>query len=92
MKKISNMTPSELMEEMTEEQLDAVYRRVWSDHIYEDTIARIRDREINLEEETIEEIANAVADAWVYQGKYDCSTGTYWDNIDALIYKFRLEK
>ena len=44
--------------------------------------------EDEIPEEDIESISEDVANAYVYNGKYDCNC-FYWDNIDALVERFK---
>lgn len=84
MKKISEMTSSELFVEMSNNQRDDIYRMVWSDHVYEDCKAQINERELSLDDEEVDAICEEVANNYVYNGRYDCNL-SYWDNIDNLI-------
>lgn len=89
--KLNEMTSSEIFVNLTPSQRDDIYRMVWSDHVSEDVRGRLSenpDLELNEEEEDalIEDIANA----YVYNGDYDCDL-SYWDNIDNLI-KERLDE
>lgn len=81
MKKITEMTSSELFNEMTDTQKDDVYRKVWAGHVHKDVM------ELLEKEENKEEIAESITNAYVYDGKYDCNL-SYWDNLHNLIERF----
>jgi hypothetical protein len=65
---------------MSSEQKDAIYRYLWTQHVYEDVENRAEETETALSEEQIDE----VVEEYVYYGNYDCNL-SYWDNIDNLI-------
>ena len=80
-KPISEMASSELFTEMTERQKDEIYRMVWYWHVADDVEQYLNG---TLDEEETEFIVEDVANAFVYDGDYDCNK-SYWDNIDTLI-------
>lgn len=90
MKSVDEMSSSELFTAMTEQQKDDIYRMVWFGHVAEDATHYIKDMysEDEIPEEDIESISEDVANAYVCNGKYDCNC-SYWDNIDALVERFR---
>ncbi len=88
------MDVRELMNRLTPEEQDGIYRAVWKEHVAEDVLARIHDaysdkllpqdgQEPILDEE-LDSLCGWCAGLYVYEGQYDC-TLSYWDNIDALI-------
>lgn len=69
------------------EVLDEIYRFVWHRYTMED-VERIMEEEYpSISESEKDEIADSVARAYVYDGKYDCNL-SYWDNIRNLIARF----
>lgn len=64
---------------------DALYRYLWAEHVREDVQGRLEDYD-DISENEYEAIIEAVANAYVYDGDYDCEL-TYWENIDNLIRK-----
>lgn len=66
---------------------DALYRRLWLDHVKEDVANRLEETKpdsFDVDSEEFDEAVEAIAHAYVYDGKYDCNL-TYWENIDNLI-------
>lgn len=88
--RIDEMTSSEIFTALTEQQKDDIYRMVWFSHVIEDAKGYMRDfyAEEELPADEIDAIAESVANAYVYNGDYDC-TFSYWDNIEKLIEKYR---
>lgn len=78
---LKNRTPREVFNALSVEQKDYIYRAVWFEHVVEDVVGRLDEREILDEDNSIKE---SVAQRYVYQGDYDCNL-SYWDNIDNLI-------
>ena len=80
-----NTSSSEIFANMSYQQKDDVYRMVWSDRCVEDAKSHMRENMNPMHEEIIGEIAEAVANRFVYDGDYDCSDISYWDNIENLV-------
>ena len=59
---------------------DALYRKLWANHVQEDVLnhSRALDKELN------DDGIKKVVDRYVYHGDYDCNL-SYWDNIENLI-------
>lgn len=66
---------------------EAIYRKVWKEHVIEDIEGRLEERDITLNEGTIDTIATR----YVYEGDYDCNL-CYWDNLDNLIDEYAREE
>ena len=86
--KITNLTSSELFAHMSDTQKDDIYRMIWFSHVIEDVKGKLIERfgidELSEEDEAL---CNDVANAYVYNGKYDCNQ-SYWDNINNLINEY----
>lgn len=65
---------------LSRQDKDTIYRMLWFDYVKEDIMSRAKERGIAFDEDVI----NAAADSYVYDGCYDCNL-TYWENIDSLI-------
>lgn len=63
---------------------EEIYRAVWKQHVVADTKSRIEDAYSVIPEDKRDEVADNVAEAYVYEGEYDC-THDYWSNLDNLI-------
>lgn len=74
------ITVKELLESLTKEQKDALYRRLWYDYVCDDIRSYLEDNEEELTEEQIEYAANL----YVYDGEYDCNS-SYWTNIANVV-------
>lgn len=61
---------------------DAIYRALWMDYVMDDINSRIEEME--LDDAYDESDVKAIAERYVYDGKYDCEL-SYWDNIENLI-------
>ena len=81
---VNNMDAEELVNRMSSSQKDSVYRLLWAEHVKEDVLSRLEEREDNIPENLKEEFVEDVVNLYVYEGKYDCNL-SYWDNIDSLI-------
>lgn len=92
MKKIQEMSASELIALLTDVQKDELYRMLWSDHVREDVEAAMKDYSGSLpeNEDEKEDIVESVVNAYVYDGRYDCNL-SYWDNINNII-QFYVQK
>ncbi len=66
---------------------DAIYRKVWKEHVVEDIRSHLEDRDITLDEDVIETIATR----YVYDGDYDCNL-SYCNNLDNLIDEYAREE
>ena len=75
----------EVCKNLTPGVKDAIYRKLWFEHVAEDVRIRIRERlgEVILPE-SVEAIVIKCANRYVYNGDYDNEYG-YWDNLDNLI-------
>lgn len=72
-----------ILKDLTEEEKDAIYRKLWYNHVLEDVYSLSTDEDI----EITDDIAETIADRYVYNGDYDCNL-SYWDNIRNLIYDY----
>lgn len=81
---VKNMDVEELISRMSDSQKDSVYRLLWAEHVKEDVLARLEEREDDIPENFVKEFVEEVVTQYVYEGKYDCNL-SYWDNIDNLI-------
>lgn len=77
---ITEERQQEILDTLTNEEKEMVYRHVWSRHVLEDVKMRAED----LEEMVTDKQAAYAAHRYVYNGQYDC-TASYWDNIDGVI-------
>lgn len=86
MRKIKEMSASELIALLTDAQKDELYRMLWSDHVREDVEAAMEDYSGSLpdNENEREALVESVVNAYVYDGRYDCNL-SYWDNINNLL-------
>ena len=66
---------------------DAIYRKVWKEHVIEDLIGHLEDRDIVMDDERIDKIATR----YVYDGDYDTEL-PYWENLDNLIDEYAREE
>lgn len=84
--KISEITSSELFDQITDIQKDDIYRMVWHSHVKEDVKSVMEDaaKELPESEEDRNDLADKVATAYVYDGRYDCNL-SYWTNLANLI-------
>lgn len=86
--KITDMSATELFNQMTDTQKDEVYRKVWAEHVVEDITSRIEDyyavEDYDLTDAELEDKTKEAARLYVYESKYDCNR-SYWDNLDTLI-------
>lgn len=86
------MNTKKVLETLTLQEQEDVYRAVWKRHVSEDVLARLRDAysmrlcEISegVTDEELKPLCDQIADIYVYSGKYDC-TIDYWSNLDSLI-------
>lgn len=69
-----------ILKDLTEEEKDAIYRKLWYNHVLEDVYSFANDEDI----EITDDIAENVAYRYVYEGDYDCNL-SYWSNIKNLI-------
>lgn len=68
------------VDSLSEKERDDIYRYLWAEHVKADIEEYAEDNDITLDEEDVEAIANR----YVYDGKYDCNLD-YWTNIGKLI-------
>lgn len=71
---------------LTKSEKDSLYRALWIEYVEDDVSDYCEDNGINCPDELID----AVADDYVYNGEYDCNL-TYWNNIGNLVRKHRNE-
>ena len=65
--------------------LDEVYRLVWKNQVICDVKQYAEDHEIFPDNwEKVEKLAETVAEAYVFEGEYDCNL-SYWQNLKNLI-------
>ena len=81
---VKNIDAEELISRMSDSQKDSVYRLLWAEHVKEDVLSRLEEREDDIPENFVKEFVEDVVTQYVYEGKYDCNL-SYWDNIDNLI-------
>lgn len=77
---ITEERQQELLDTLTDEEKEMVYRHVWFLYVLEDVKSRAEDPE----EAVTDRQAAYAARRYVYDGTYDC-TASYWDNIDGVI-------
>lgn len=81
---ITEETAEKLLNSISSEKKDMLYRILWSQYVYNDFLKRLEDREVDMNHE---DCLNKIKDCvyrYVYCGDYDC-TLSYWDNIDNII-------
>lgn len=76
----------ELLDFLTGQQKDTLYRKLWYGHVCNDICTRLEETEKELTDAQIDYAARQ----YVYEGDYDCNC-SYWTNIDNVIDK-ALEK
>ena len=84
---IQQMSSEDLFDCMTEKQRDDIYRMVWYNYTYDDVEGFLEDYDaydIPATQEEVDEFIGDVANAYVYNGDYDCNL-SYWDNIKNLV-------
>lgn len=78
----------ELIESTPYDVIDNVYRLIKKNYVKEDAVNEIHaayeDRVDIMSEDEIDDLADCVAEEYVFEGRYDCNC-TYWENIDDLI-------
>ena len=79
-----DMSSSEIFTNLSNTQKDDIYRMVWSDHVAEDVRAHMEENMLPSSSDIIQEIAEEVANRYVYNCDYDCNA-SYWQNIENLI-------
>lgn len=79
MNNISTKT-KELIEKLTEEEIDEIYRYAKCKSIAEDVKSYAEDNNIEISDADVYKAASL----WVYHGLHNCEA-TYWDNIHAVI-------
>lgn len=67
---------------LSEESRDAIYRAVWYEHVKEDIVGMLEDREDRADDDVIEQAAYL----YVYEGDYDCNE-SYWSQLEAVLDK-----
>lgn len=75
-----NLSAEKIYDKMNDWDKDALYRMLCFDYVKMDVLARCEEREINLDDNDV----NWIANMYVGCGEYDCNL-SYWDNIDNLI-------
>lgn len=69
-----------LLNSMSTEMKDALYRSLWHEHVKNDIRSYMNETVHVLSEEEI----TRIADRYVYNGEYDCNY-SYWENLDVLM-------
>lgn len=75
---------NKILESLSYEEKDLLYRKLWYNYVLEDVQEVIENSDISINNP--DAIANVVAKKYVYDGDYDCEK-TYWDNIEYLLQK-----
>lgn len=84
---ITKMSVFDLMEKLTDEQKDGIYREVLYQYTVEDVKGFLEDYDAYDIPDTQEEVDNFVGDVayrYVFNGDRDCNL-SYWDNIKNLV-------
>lgn len=76
---MSMRTLEELLEQLTEEEQDMVYRHVWKQHVKQDVLEMDSEADSEVDDTDIDKIAELYVD-----GHYDCNQ-SYWENLSALV-------
>ncbi len=79
-------TAKSLIVKMDPQVRDAVYRLLWSEYVKEAIKSQINedDRFDDIDDESIEALAERCSDRYCIEGDYDCNL-EYWTNIQNLI-------
>lgn len=89
-KRISEMTSSELFTEMTATQKRDIFDMVKYGFVYQDVEGLVVEMGYNEEDEETSALCEAVANRYVYDG--DCDSNlSYWDNLRNLINEEKTE-
>lgn len=85
---INNMSTDEIINKLSANQKDELYRALWLEHVREDVESHLRSQYSEtvetLDENQIFDICDSAARHYVYDGDYDCNLA-YWDNLSNLI-------
>ena len=87
---ISEMSSSDLFASMTDTQKDDIYRMVWFDRVCEDVHSFLTSEyngDVPTDTYEYDALIRDVANAYVYNGDYDCNTD-YWTQIWSLVDKY----
>lgn len=76
----------EAVEKMSYSERAVIYAVIRKSYVKEDVYGCLdgRDLDESLSEEEYEELADTVAERYVFEGEYDCNQ-SYWSNLDHLI-------
>lgn len=75
---------NKILESLSYEEKDLLYRKLWYDYVLEDVKEVIEDSDISIKNP--DKIAKEIARKYVYDGDYDCEL-SYWNNIEILLQK-----
>ncbi len=85
---LTGTTRNDLVEEIYNEldpiMKDALYRKLWFDHVREDCEGRFKDGTHMLKSASYDKVMDRAARSYVYDCDYDC-TLDYWTNIDDIL-------
>lgn len=83
---LSELTSAELYNCLSYKQKDDIYRKVWYEHVKDDAYTLIEEEftKEQLHGRKKNNLAEQIAHAYVYDGKYDCNF-SYWDNLGSLL-------
>lgn len=70
----------EIIENLSPDERDDLYRTLWAEHVKEDIESYLADNDEELTPEQIDRIV----EMYVYDGEYECNL-SYWDNISNLV-------
>ena len=82
MNKIKHFIINKFLLILNDQLKDEIYRKLWKEYVKEDII--------QFNNKLDEELIDLIANAYVYDGEYDCNF-SYWDNIENLINKYSQE-
>lgn len=78
---------NEFVLNLTTEEKDAVYRRLWADHVRYDVEQYLHEMDEDFSgygADDFKNLIDAVTDRYVYEGDYDCDM-CYWSNLESII-------
>lgn len=76
---INNRKLNEILEKLTYEEQDTLYRKLWKEHVKADIQSFMTEEDIELSEKEV----NQAAERYV-GGRYDCNL-SYWENVRNVI-------
>ena len=74
---------NKILEELTCEEKDLLYRKLWYNYVLQDA-QDVIENYLDIDVEKSNEMAKEVARKYVYEAEYDCNL-SYWTNIEELI-------